>query len=171
MRRAFKHHPAGSWDRGRAGRTVTLAWEERRRRRIVLPDDAGEAFLLDLPVAVQMADGDGLETEAGDWIAVRAGDEDIAEVSCGDSFHLARIAYHIGNRHMPVQILPNGRLRLPWDHVVVDMVRGLGARVERMTAPFHPEGGAYAQGGHGPHSHGHHSHGHHSHDDDGHRHA
>ena len=155
MRRAHIVLHAGSWSADQALATLTLAFSDRHRRRVVLKDDQGEEFLLDLPQAAHLRDGDGLALEGGGVIEIIAQAEDVAEVHCATPEALARIAWHVGNRHMPVQILPEGRLRLPWDHVLVAMLQGLGAAPERHQAPFQPEGGAYGTQAHAhpPHSH------------------
>jgi urease accessory protein len=144
MRRATTVHPAGSWPAEQSVGSITLAYDDRHRRRLLMQDDAGAAFMLDLPSATLLADGDGLALEDGTFIRVIAAEEEVAELHCPCPEELARIAWHIGNRHMAVQIIPGG-LRLPWDHVLVEMLEGLGAKVERRRAPFHPEGGAYAK--------------------------
>ncbi|CCG08194.1 urease accessory protein UreE [Pararhodospirillum photometricum] len=144
MRRAHHVHPAGGWPLAEATATLTLPYAERHRRRLRLDDDAGHDFLLDLPHAAQLQDGDGLALDGGGYIRVIAAAEDVAEVYCPTPEMLARIAWHIGNRHMAVQVLEGGRLRLPWDHVLVEMLAGLGAPVNRVQAPFQPESGAYA---------------------------
>jgi urease accessory protein len=162
MRRAIAVWPARDWKRGAEAGTVTLAFDDRHRRRIRLVDDAGEPFLLDLPDAVALGDGDALVLDRGGLIRVVAAPEDLAEVGA-EGATLARLAWHLGNRHLPVEIGADA-VRLRWDHVIVDMLKGLGARVERVTAPFSPEGGAYSGGGHGHHHH-HHRDGH-----DGHHH-
>ena len=163
MLRAINVKPSGSWDESPAA-TVTLAFDERHRRRIRMTDDDGRPFLLDLADAVLLGDGDGLELEDGGVIAVKAAVEPVADIHCADAETAARIAWHIGNRHTPLQVLAGGVLRIRDDHVLVAMVEGLGAVVTRATAPFAPEGGAYAssQGqGHG-NGHGHnHGQGHH----------
>ncbi|AWK86833.1 urease accessory protein UreE [Azospirillum thermophilum] len=168
-RRAIKVLNRGHWPQERAAGTVTLAFDDRHRRRMMMTDDAGAAFLLDLPRAVALDDGDGLELEDGAVLRVVAAPEELMEVGVpegGERF--ARIAWHLGNRHLPVQIA-GSTIRLRRDHVIADMLRGLGAEVREVVAPFMPEGGAYAGqgGGHG-HSHGQahghdHSHGHHGH--------
>ncbi|MBD3625690.1 MAG: urease accessory protein UreE [Rhodobacteraceae bacterium] len=159
MRRAVNHHPAGTWPADAASASVTLPYEERHRRRVRLLDDAGEPFLLDLEHAVMLGHGDGLELDGGGFIAVRAADEAVYDIRCHDPAHTARVAWHIGNRHAPVQVLEDGGLRILHDHVLKDMLLGLGAEVTETVAPFAPEQGAYAGGhGHG-HSHSHnHSH-------------
>jgi urease accessory protein len=145
--------------------TVTLGFDDRHRRRIRLTDDAGADFLLDLPEAATLVEGDGLGLEGGGIIAVRAADEDVIDVRAEPAL-LARLAWHLGNRHLPVAFGPD-HLRIRADHVIADMLAGLGARVERRRAPFTPEPGAYAQrDGHHDHAHGHdhhHEHGHHHH--------
>lgn len=137
---------------------MTLTHADRFRRRVQLHDDCGEPFLLDLPRAVQFDDGDGLALDAGGMLRVVAATERLAEVRAGSPDELARLAWHLGNRHQAVQIV-DGAIRLPWDHVLVDMLVGLGAKVTQVDAPFSPESGAYgAAGGHG-HAHDDHGHG------------
>ena len=117
---------------------------------------SGETVLLDLPKAVAMANGDGLQLEDGRWIAVAAADEPLMEVTAESRLDLLRIAWHVGNRHLPTDIAETEgtlRLRLRPDHVIKEMIVGLGGRVRHIRAPFQPEGGAY--GGHG-HHHDHH---------------
>lgn len=155
FRRATRVHARGHWPAERQAGTVTLAFDDRHRRRMRMTDDAGGDFLLDLARAVALDDGDGLELEDGAFLRVVAAAEELVEVHCGGGGEaFARIAWHLGNRHLPVQIVGT-TIRLRRDHVIEDMLRGLGASVEPVRAPFAPEGGAYA--GHG-HSHGH-SHG------------
>jgi urease accessory protein len=121
---------------------------------------AGLDFLLDLPEAVALADGDGLELEDGGLVSVKAAAERLIEVRAGDGADLLRIAWHLGNRHLPTQLLGDA-LRIREDHVILDMLRQMGARTALLEAPFHPEGGAYGQG----RTHGHdHGQGHHHHD-------
>jgi len=130
--------------------TVTLSFEDRFRRRVRLIDDAGEAFMLDLAQATRFEDGDSLALDAvdgGGVLVVRAALEDVVDAAGLDTQHTARLAWHIGNRHTPVEVLENGRLRIQYDHVLAHMLEGLGATLERKTAPFVPEPGAYD--GHG----------------------
>jgi urease accessory protein len=155
MRRVVAIRPKGDWPAAAASGTVTLGFLDRHRRRVRLQADDGTPFLLDLPRAVVLGEGDGLALEGGGYLCVRAAAETLAEIECGDGAALARIAWHLGNRHLPMQVA-GSQLRIRWDHVIVDMVAGLGARVARIEAPFNPEAGAY---GH-----------HHDHDDDGHAH-
>ena len=149
MRRAIAHHPAGTWPWPSEAGTVTLAFNDRHRRRLVLRDDKGEPFMLDLPRAAVLAEGDGLELEGGTFLRIRAAPEELLEIRPSSPAHAARLAWHLGNRHAPVQVLGDGRLRMRPDHVLEAMVRGLGAVVTDVTAPFHPEIGAYAGGWHG----------------------
>jgi urease accessory protein len=158
MRRVIAIHRKGTWPVTKARGTVTLGFLDRYRRRVRLHGDDGTPFLLDLPRAVVLGEGDGLELEGGGYIAVRAAAEELAEIACRDGAELARIAWHLGNRHLPMQVA-GAVLRIRWDHVIVGMVAGLGAQVSRIQAPFDPEAGAYAEAGHGHH--------HHHHDDDG----
>jgi urease accessory protein len=148
MRRLLKAAPAGSWPSAEATGSVTLGFDDRNRRRIRLVTDRGEPVLLDLAKAEPLAEGDGLGFEDGGWLMVHAADEDVLDIAAADPHHLARLAWHLGNRHLPTEILP-GRLRIRYDHVIEDMLHKLGARLTRCHAPFQPEGGAY--GGHHHH--------------------
>ncbi len=136
--------------------TITLKREERYRRRITLCTDQGEAFLLDLAEATYLPDGTGLEFDGRDIVIVRAAPEELLEVTAPDFTTLLRIIWHIGNRHTPAEVTADTIYIQP-DHVLADMVRGLGGRVACVTRPFEPEGGAY--GGHGSLERGHHHHG------------
>jgi urease accessory protein len=158
--RATAVKPAGSWEPGAARDCVVLDFDARHRRRIVMHGQAGLDFLLDLPEAVALADGDGLELEDGGLVSVKAAAERLIEVRAGEGLPLLRIAWHLGNRHLPTEILTDA-LRIREDHVILDMLRQMGARTALLEAPFHPEGGAYGQG----RTHGHdHGQGHHHHD-------
>ena len=155
--------------------TVVLDFDDRHRRRMAMTGTRGLAFLLDLENAVALRGGDALVLDDGRLIEVVAAPEPLAEIRCNDPHHLVRVAWHLGNRHLPTQIMPKG-LRIRRDHVIEAMVKGLGARVIEIEAPFDPEGGAYAGGGaaDAAHDHSSHHHGdHHHHDarhdhDDGH---
>jgi urease accessory protein len=106
--------------------------------------------------------GDGLVLEDGRLVRVEAAKELLLEVTCADSDHLLRIAWHLGNRHLPTELLGN-RLRIRQDHVIEDMLKKLNARVQKLEAPFNPEGGAYGHGRTHSHEHNHehsHEHGH-----------
>jgi urease accessory protein len=156
MRRAIAVATQGSWPEAQATGTATLRHDDRHRRRLKLNTDQGEPFLLDLPRPARIADGDGLELDDGGYLLVRAAAEECVLVRCADANTLTRVAWHLGNRHLPVQIVPDGLL-IRADHVIVDMVRGLGAEAEPRRCAFDPEAGAYQDGGH-PHHHGHHDH-------------
>jgi urease accessory protein len=148
--------------------TITLDRQSRYRRRLVLKTDAGHELMLDLAEATYLADGDGLLVQDGGVVLVKAAAEELMEIRAADALALARIAWHLGNRHTPAQIAPDAILIQP-DHVLAEMVEGLGARVHRVKQPFEPEGGAY--GGQGPLHASHHHHGGHSHRDHDHHHA
>jgi len=139
--------------------TVTLSFEDRFRRRVRLTDDAGEAFMLDLAQATRFEDGDGLKLDGGGVLMVRAALEDVVDVTGRDTQHTARLAWHIGNRHTPVEVLSSGQLRIQYDHVLAHMLEGLDATLDRKTAPFVPEPGAYDNPNDGAghdHAHSHH---------------
>ncbi len=144
-RHAIYHRPAGAWPTGECLGSLTLAWAERHRRRLAMTDDGGSGFLLDLPQAVLLADGDGLGFAEGGWLVVRAAPEAVADIAVVNPADLPRIAWHIGNRHVPLEILSAEALRILDDHVLVAMVEGLGGRVTRRRAPFQAERGAYEQ--------------------------
>src|SRR3546814_704203 len=113
---------------------------------------AGLVFLLDLPRAVVLRDGDGLVLGDGRIVRMTAAPEPLVEIAAPDAAALVRIAWHLGNRHLPTQLLGD-RLRIRHDHVIIDMVRGLGGSVAEIEAPFEPEGGAFDVGA--AHGHGH----------------
>jgi len=182
MERATLHHAAGRWPEAEAHDAVTLDFDHRHRRRLRLTTDAGEDCLLDLPKAVALAEGDGLETESGRFLRVNAKPEPVLEIRGRDAHHLTKLAWHLGNRHIPSELRVNS-IRIRPDHVIAGMLEGLGGQVEALVEPFQPESGAYASHGHahgeGGHDHGHshdhghaHDHGHdHDHDDPGHTHG
>ena len=138
--------------------TVTLDYDARFRRRIVLTSDQGMPFMLDLPTATELKEGDGLILDTGQVLRVVAALEDVMEVRATSPHHLMRTAWHIGNRHLPCEI-HGDRLVLRWDHVIAEMLEQLGCTVARVKKPFQPEGGAYGHGRTHGHDHGH-SHGH-----------
>lgn len=156
MRRATAVRPRGTWE-GAAEDAVVLDHDRRHRRRIRLETERGETLLLDLDRAHRLREGDALQCEDGTLIAVRAAPEALLEIAAADTASLVRIAWHLGNRHLPTQLLGE-RLRIREDHVIAAMAQGLGGTVTAVTAPFDPEGGAYAGG--------HHHHHHHDHEDD-----
>jgi len=148
MRRAIAVHPRGQWPEAALVDTVTLACLDRHRRRIRLIGDSGAAFLLDLPRVQHLADGDGLELDSGGYVRVRAAPEPVLDIEAADRPSLLRIAWHLGNRHLPLQVVGD-RLRIREDHVIAEMVSGLGGTIVRLDAPFDPEFGAYAGHDHG----------------------
>jgi urease accessory protein len=152
---------AGQWS-GDAVDSVTLDYDERHRRRITLHTALGKHVLLDLRRPAALADGDALLTDGG-IVVVRARAEALLAVSCPDPDKRARIAWQLGNRHLPVEFA-GPVLFIRHDHVIADMLRGLGAEVEAVQRGFQPEGGAYGEGRVLSHSHHHgsgHSHDHH----------
>ncbi len=173
MLRATEILRAGLWN-AKPADVVRLDYDHRTRRRIALTGAGGLSFLLDLAKAPVLAAGDGLRLEDGRIVAVEAAPERLLEISCRDERALARIAWHLGNRHLAAEI--GARVvYIREDHVIAGMARGLGAEVRAVERPFNPEGGAYGQGAVQGHSHGHHDHtgGHHHHHDhhDGHGHS
>jgi urease accessory protein len=172
--------------------SVVLDFDDRHRRRMAMTGTRGFEFLLDLENAVALRGGDALVLEDGRLIEVVAAPEPLVEIKGSDPHHLIRVAWHLGNRHLPTQVMPKA-LRIRRDHVIEAMVKGLGARVVEIEAPFDPEGGAYASAAHEhahephahaggdhehDHAHGHdhhhdhsdhhyHDHAHHHHDDHG----
>ena len=155
--------------------TVVLDFDDRHRRRVAMRGTRGLEFLLDLETATVLRGGDALVLDDNRLIEVVAAPEPLAEIRGSDPHHLVRVAWHLGNRHLPTQITAKG-LRIRRDHVVEAMVKGLGARVIEIEAPFDPEGGAYAGGSHGhapeadPHHQAHRDHSSHDHGGHGHHH-
>ena len=155
MIRATDVLPPGHWPDD-AVDTVVLDHDNRHRRRMAMRSDGGIDFLLDLAAATTLRDGDGLALDDGRIVAVKAAPEPLAEVTATDPAHLVRIAWHLGNRHLPTALSAE-RIFIRRDHVIEAMVEGLGATVRHVEEAFDPEGGAY--GGDHPHSgHGHHHH-------------
>jgi urease accessory protein len=141
MKRATQVAHAGAWRAADAVDRVVLDADERHRRRIVLTAEGGTKFLLDLPQATALRDGDGLVRDDGAIIAVVAKPEPLVEVAAQDAAAFARLAWHLGNRHTEVQVV-GGRLRMRRDRVLEDMLAGLGAQLTPIEAPFEPERGA-----------------------------
>ncbi len=160
MKRATKVLSPGSWNAKDGTGNVSLTFDDRYRRRTKLTDTNGNAFLLDLEKPRVLQHGEGLALEDGGILTVIAADEPIADVHTHSVAETARIAWHIGNRHIPVQVLKDGSLRIRDDHVLVEMIEGLGAHVHRGKAPFSPEGGAYSEEAKGHHHHHGHDHDH-----------
>jgi urease accessory protein len=157
---------AGAWPEAETRDTVTVDFDDRFRRRKLYTGQGGLAFLLDLPEAQVLRDGDGLALASGGYVRVKAAPEPLVEVTGRDPQHLLRLAWHLGSRHLPAEIFPT-HILIRHDHVILRMLEGLGATVRMVDAPFNPEGGAYGEHnrmpGH-PHGHHHHDHHHHAHD-------
>ena len=167
MIRATRVEGQHRWQEAAAD-TVVLDFDDRHRRRMAMTGTRGLKFLLDLENATALRGGDALVLEDGRLIEVVAAPEPLMEIRGEDPQHLVRIGWHLGNRHLPTQITAKG-LRVRRDHVIEGMVKALGARAIEIEAPFDPEGGAYADAGHGQGqshaAHGHHDHGDHHHDE------
>ena len=173
MLRATNVVAKGDWTN--AIETVVLDYDDRHRRRMAMQGVGGLDFLLDLADVVMLRGGDALRLEDGRLIEVVAAPEPLLEIKSADAHEMVRVAWHLGNRHLPTQI-SGTKLRIRRDHVIAEMVRGLGAKVVEIEAPFDPEGGAYAasvqtQGHDHGHDHAHHKHDHHKHDHDHHGHV
>lgn len=142
---------------------VVLDFEHRQKHRFLATLADGRELGVHLPRGTVLGDGDLLRTEDGQTILVRAADEELSVAEASDPLLLTRVAYHLGNRHVALQIEP-GRVTYLHDHVLDDMVRRLGGAVSFRSAPFRPESGAYgshtgSHDEHHDHSHGHqHSH-------------
>ncbi|MBW6397671.1 urease accessory protein UreE [Roseomonas sp. HJA6] len=167
--RATVVHRAGTWPEAEARDSVLVDFDDRFRRRRLYTGEGGLAFLLDLPEATVLHEGDGLALATGGFVRVKAAPEPLVEITAKDHEHFARLAWHLGNRHLPTQIAGD-RLLIRDDHVIVHMLEGLGATLRKVNVPFDPEGGAYGehnynQGHHHHHHHGDHDH-HHDHDHD-----
>ena len=145
-KRASQVLRVGAWCTATAVDRVVLDADERYRRRIVLTGEGGGKFLLDLPEATALRDGDGLLLDDGAIVAVAAKPEPLVEIAAASApdgtAALTRLAWHLGNRHTEVQVLGD-RLRMRRDHVLEEMLVGLGAVVAPIEAPFEPERGAY----------------------------
>jgi urease accessory protein len=152
--------------------TVLLDSTERHRRRATMTCVRGLEFLLDLPEAIMLRTGDAIMLDDGRLVEVLGRPEPLSEIRVRDPRELANIAWHLGNRHLPVQIFET-KIRIRRDHVIEEMVRGLGAKIALIEAAFDPEGGAYAVAeAHAHDDHDHSTCGHdHSHDHHGHKHG
>lgn len=144
--------------------SVSLDHEGRGRRRIVLTGEKGTEFLLDLEKTTVLNDGDAVKLEDGSLILIKAAPQTLIEVKSENPLRLLKTAWHIGNRHTPCEITANA-IYIEEDHVLAEMIRGLGCSMEIVSRPFQPERGAYDDHGHS-HDHGHHHHDHHHHGDD-----
>lgn len=165
MIRAIAVRPAGDWHQDAAD-TIVLGFDDRHRRRVAMTATRGLAFLLDLAEATALRGGDALVLEDGRLVEVIAAPEPLLEIRGVGARELTRLAWHVGNRHLAAQIGEKW-IRIRRDHVIADMVKGLGGRVIEIEAPFDPESGAYAGAGathaHGHHDDGKHDHAHHDH--------
>jgi len=145
-KRALQILRAGTWHAADAVDRVVLDADERYRRRIVLTAERGTKFLLDLAAVTALRDGDGLVLDDGTIVAVVAKPEPLIEIATDDCAEkaamMARLAWHLGNRHTELQVI-GGRLRMRPDYVLEEMLVGLGARLTPIKAPFEPERGAY----------------------------
>lgn len=141
--------------------TLSLTFAQRQKSRAKAASESGQEVAWFLPRGHVLADGDCLTAQDGSLVSITAAAETVSEVSCDNSLLLSRAAYHLGNRHVPLQI-DAGRLRYQHDHVLDAMLSGLGLRVECLQQPFHPEPGAY---------HSHAGHVHNSDDQHGHDHS
>jgi len=141
-------------DQDRIVDVITLDHGDRHRRRIVLNADGGTTFLLDLGKADVLEDGDAILLDSGWLVEVKAASERLVAIRTGDTLDLLTIAWHIGNRHVPAEITREV-IYIAYDHVLVDMLQGLGAKIEIVDRPFCPVRGAYHNHEHGGHHHGH----------------
>jgi urease accessory protein len=135
-------------ERGKPSGRLVLPFEARCKSRLRATLDTGEEVGLFLSPGNVLRGGDLVQANDGRIVEVAAADERLLEARCGDALQLARCAYHLGNRHVPVQV-GAGWLRFAHDRVLGNMLEGLGAEVVEITAPFEPESGAYGHGGHG----------------------
>jgi urease accessory protein len=147
VRRATKVIAAERWDAANAVDSITLDADERHRRRVVLTGERGTVFLLDLPRATTLHNGDGLVLDDDSIVRVAGKPEPLIEIAATSAHDLARLAWHLGNRHTDIQVVGD-RLRIRRDHVLEDMLRWLGAQLTPIEAPFDPEPGAYAHHDH-----------------------
>jgi urease accessory protein len=143
--RAIEVLPSGKWPGETAADHLVLSYDERHRRRRRYVASGGTTFLLDLPRATVLRAGDGLRLEDGRIVGVAASPERLAEITAADAGTLVRLAWHIGNRHLPAQLEPQ-RILIREDAVIVNMLVGLGATVTPVLAAFTPEAGAYDSG-------------------------
>lgn len=160
MQRVQSVHSSGSYDGEAAIDRVILDADDRQRRRIVLTGENGTKILLDFEKPVTLRDGDGLVLEDGSIVRICGQPEDLIEIKASSPREFVRLAWHLGNRHTDVQIVGDC-IRIRRDHVLEEMLRGLGATVMPLTAAFDPESGAPRGHSHDHvHDHHHHDHGH-----------
>jgi urease accessory protein len=151
MNRVAEIKPAGTF--GPPADRVVLDADDRQRRRIVLTTEQGAKLLLDFEKPVTLRDGDGLVLDDGAIVMVTGQAERLIEVSAKAPLDFVRLAWHIGNRHTDIQFMDK-RFRIRRDHVLEDMLKGLGATTTSVDAPFDPEPAAPHGGGHHHHDHG-----------------
>jgi len=142
---------AGAWPTKDERDSITLAYQDRYRRRVALTAEGGTRFLLDLSQATLLRDGDGARLSGGGFVRIIAEIEALFEVTAYPAEDLARLAWHLGNRHIPAEI-GQDRILIQRDRVIADMLIGLGAQVQEIAAPFNPVTGAYSVD---DHRHGH----------------
>ena len=147
--------------------TVSLDWDVRQKSRFDATDSTGRSFGVFLPRGTLVRGGDVLVLEDGALVRVQAAQQEVLRITAceqhGSAFDLTRAAYHLGNRHVPIELQPD-HLKIEPDHVLADMLRAMHMTVVQVQEAFEPEGGAY--GGHGHshgHDHAHHDHAHHVH--------
>lgn len=158
----------GLIEAGRASDTLTLPFELRMRGRLKAQTDDGQEVGLFLDRGPVLRDGEGLEADSGEIVIIRAADEPVVTARIEAGLPLAKLCYHLGNRHVALSIGADGEggwVRFPPDHVLEELAERLGATLHHHQAPFDPEPGAYSHKGHAQagHAHGHsheHSHGH-----------
>ena len=144
----------------RRAATLELDWDTRQKSRFDAVDSTGRAIGVFLPRGRIVRGGDVLVAEDGSLVAVKASDQPVLVVTAGDdagaTLALLRAAYHLGNRHVPLEVRAD-RLQLEPDHVLAEMLVRMGLRVDAASGPFEPEAGAYDTASSAP---GHHAHGH-----------
>jgi urease accessory protein len=149
--------------------TVTLDWDTRQKSRFDATDSSGRQLGVFLPRGTVVRGGDVLVAEDGSLVRVQAAPQTVLRISAcaehGTAFDLMRAAYHLGNRHVPIELQPD-HLKIEPDHVLADLLRAMHMTVAEVSEPFEPEGGAYGDNAMMGHDHGHsHGHGHdHAHD-------
>jgi urease accessory protein len=175
MQRAISVVRKAAVKQDRVVETLTLDHEDRNRRRVALKGDGGQDILLDLDKPTALNDGDAVKLEDGSLVLIKAAAQKLIEITAENPLRLARVAWHIGNRHTPAEITATA-IYIEHDHVLAEMVRGQGCAMADVERPFQPERGAYdhdhADCGHDHHGHHHHhDHGHEHNHDHGHSHA
>jgi urease accessory protein len=143
--------------------TIELDWDIRQKSRFEATDSLGRQLGIFLPRGTLVRGGDVLVAEDGSMVKVIAAPQTVLRISActahGSAFDLTRAAYHLGNRHVPIELKPD-HLKIEPDHVLADMLRSMHLIVNEVSEPFEPEGGAYSAGGHGHTHDGDHGHAH-----------